>query len=99
MDKVPRTKLNIKKEVPIIGGANKEMQEVADKTVEKHMQRFMQTLEPIISALNQNVDTIERRLSVVEEVKQTFPSKVDVTVKTEIPKALTDIIKNLQSDE
>ena len=59
------------------------MQEVADKTVEKQMQRFMQTLEPIISALNQNVDTIERRLSVVEETKQIFPSKVEVVVKKE----------------
>ena len=67
--KVPSTK------VPIIGEKEKSAQS------EEFVRQVMQYLDPIMQNILQSIDGIERRLAVVEEVKQVFPAKVDVTIK------------------
>ena len=69
--KVPPSK------VPIIG-------QTADKAKsEEFVRQIMQYLDPIMNNILQSIDGIERRLAVVEEVKQLFPQTVNVIIKKE----------------
>lgn len=68
--KVPSTK------VPIIGGTEKEKSE-------EFVRQVMNYLDPIMQNILQSIDGIERRLAVVEEVKQILPPKIEVTIKHE----------------
>jgi len=58
----------------------------------------MQYLDPIMQNILTSIDGIERRLAVVEEVKQLFPAKIEVTVKTELPKGLTEMLRDLKEE-
>ena len=64
------------KKLPIIGGTEKEKSE-------EFVRQIMQYLDPIMQNILQSIDGIERRLAVVEEVKQVFPAKVEVVIKKE----------------
>ena len=78
--KVPPSK------VPIIG------QKSADKEKsEEFVRQIMNYLDPIMNDILQSIDGIERRLAVVEEVKQVFPAKVDVNVKMIEPQEELDV--------
>jgi len=70
--KVPQSK------IPIIGGTEKAKSE-------EFVRQIMQYLDPIMNNILQSIDGIERRLAVVEEVKQLFPAKIEVLVKHEHP--------------
>lgn len=59
--------------IPIIGDRNKEI-------IQAVMQGIIQQLDPLLTGLTQQSENIEHRLAVVEEVKQIFPSKIDVNV-------------------
>jgi len=62
------------KGLPVIGSADKAKSE-------EFVRQIMQYLDPIMNNILQSIDGIERRLAVVEEVKQVFPAKVEVAVK------------------
>ena len=83
--KVPQSK------IPIIGGTEKAKSE-------EFIRQVMQYLDPIMQKILQSIDGLERRVAVVEEVKQVFPAKVDVTVKTEMPKGLMEMLKSLKEE-
>lgn len=69
--KVPSTK------VPIIGQS-------ADKAKsEEFVRQIMNYLDPVLQNILTSIDGIERRLAVVEEVKQIFPQTVHVVIKKE----------------
>lgn len=68
--KVPPTK------IPIIGSADKAKSE-------EFVRQIMQYLDPIMNNILQSIDGIERRLAIVEEVKQVFPQTVNVIIKKE----------------
>ena len=80
MNKVPPTKIKTK-DVPVIGGVNEATKKMIEETVDQRMQGLLKVLDPLVQNLHGELAEIEKRLSVVEEVKQLFPSKVEVIVK------------------
>ena len=66
--KVPQSK------VPILGQSSGKAKS------EEFVRQIMQYLDPIMNNILQSIDGIERRLAVVEEVKQVFPAKVEVVI-------------------
>lgn len=83
MDKKPGVPHIKTKGVHIIGEQDKKIREIAVEEVEKHLQKFGAGLNQIIENIMGTVDGIEHRVSVVEEVKQIVPSKIEVIVKHE----------------
>jgi hypothetical protein len=82
MDKnkgIPK-KINTKG-IPEIGGLDKQIED----SVAKHMQKLIGYLDPLIQNINLGIETLEKRVAVVEEVKKLFPDKVEVIVKHENP--------------
>lgn len=71
------------KKVHLIGGDKKQPQ----VTMQELIPAIVAQLKPTLDLILGNVTTLENRVNVVEEVKQLFPSKVDVnvTVKHEYP--------------
>lgn len=82
MQKVPPTKIKTKG-IHIIGEQDKKMREIAEEVNEKALQKFAAGLNQTIQAILEGLDGIERRVSVVEEVKQIVPPKIEVTIKKE----------------
>jgi len=62
------------KGVPIIG-SKKEGQEIVNA--------IMSQLSPVIENILTAIDGLERRVAVIEEVKQLFPSSINVIIKKE----------------
>ena len=74
---VPHTK------VPIIGEVDKvQGQEIVEA--------IMAQLRPVIDNILTAIDGLERRVNVVEEVKQLFPASINVIIKKEEEQALRD---------
>ena len=65
--KVPPSK------VPIIGG-DKERDMALVNTI-------LAQIDPVLQKILEGIDGLERRVAVVEEVKQLFPAKIEVIVK------------------
>jgi len=65
---IPKTK------IPIIGEKEKS---------EEFVRQVMAYLDPIMQNILTSIDGIERRLAVVEEVKQIFPASINVIIKKE----------------
>ena len=92
--KVPPSK------VPIIG----QPRQSADKAKsEEFVRQIMNYLDPIMNNILQSIDGIERRLAVVEEVKQLFPQKIEVLVKHEntyadMPLSTLDMLKEKKEE-
>jgi len=71
MDKkqgIPKTK------IPIIGDKQKS---------EEFVRQVMAYLDPIMQSILTSIDGLERRVAVVEEVKQVFPASINVIIKKE----------------
>ena len=64
------------KKLPIIGGNEKAKSE-------EFVRQIMQFLDPVLQNILTSIDGIERRLAVVEEIKQIFPQTVNVVIKKE----------------
>lgn len=71
------------KGLPTIGGTEKAKSE-------EFARQIMQYLDPIMNNILQSIDGIERRLAVVEEVKQLFPPKVEVIIKQDKPQDISE---------
>ena len=63
--------------IPILG------QKVDKIQVQEVVNTIMAQLKPTLDIILENIDGLERRLAVVEEVKQLFPPKVEVIIKKE----------------
>ena len=63
--------------IPILG------QQVNKIQVQEVVNTIMAQLKPTLDIILENIDGLERRVNVVEEVKQVFPAKVEVVIKKE----------------
>ncbi len=63
------------KGLPIIGDKEKEGRAM--------VQYLMEAMAPTFEGITLAIDEIQRRLSVVEEVKKLFPDRVEVIIKKE----------------
>lgn len=74
MDKSP----GVPKNIPLIGGKKEQPQ------IQPHelIPAIVAQLKPTLDIILENVTALEGRMAVVEEVKQLFPAKIEVTVKT-----------------
>ena len=89
-------KQGVPKGLPIIGGEkDKETKALINESIKAILAR----LDPIMQNILQNIDGLERRLAVAEEVKQIFPAHVTVTVKHENTYAGQPLAGPLTSEE
>ncbi len=80
------------KGLPTIGGSNNE--EVIKNAIDTALATLTQHLDPMLNNLGQAIEELQRRVNIVEEVKQVFPAKVDVTVKHEQPQIISKDLTN-----
>ena len=64
--------------VPIIGQQGKP---------DEFVRGILKYLDPILQSILNSIDGLERRVAVMEEVKQLFPQKIEVVIKKEEVKA------------
>ena len=75
-----------KQGVPIIGGKKEQPQGIQ---MQELIPAIVAQLKPTLDLILGNVTALEGRMAVVEEVKQLFPSKIDVIVKQEQPQIIS----------
>ena len=88
MDKKPGVPMG--KKVHLIGG-DKEQPQV---TMQELIPAIVAQLKPTLDLILGNVTALEGRMAVVEEVKQLFPAKVEVTVRNEQPQIISKNLTN-----
>lgn len=78
-DKNPGMPVGSKK-VPIIG---QKFTEKDNEIINAAVKAIVERVEPILNGIGNMVDSIDKRLAVVEEVKKSFPDTVNVIVTHE----------------
>lgn len=79
---MPKTKHNPPKDknIHIIGN---KFTEKDNEIINAAVNAIIEKVEPILNGIGQMVDSIDKRLAIVEEVKKIFPDKVEVVIKHE----------------